>query len=288
MIPSGVRYLRRKVVNGVLLSLSAVSALFGLVFLVWILREVVLRGARALDWAFFTQLPAPPGVAAGGMANALVGTLLITLLAVLLGVPTGILAGTYLAEYGRKNPLARAVRFVSDVLSSSPSIVVGVFVYAILVKPLGSFSGLSGAVALAILMVPVVTRTSEEMLRLVPDTLREAALALGAPQWKVIVAICYRRVLGGLATGVLLAVARVSGETAPLLFTALNNPYWNWNPLKPTGTLNVTLFNYAMSPYNDWRAQAWGAAFLITLFVLVVTILARIVVSRTQTGRTLS
>jgi phosphate transport system permease protein len=285
MMPGGLRYLRRKAVNAVLLTLSAASALFGLVFLVWILREVILRGARALNWAFFTELPAPPGVAAGGMANALVGTLLLTFLAIAIGVPTGILAGTYLAEYGRRNPLARAVRFVSDILASSPSIVVGVFVYAILVKPLRSFSGLSGAVALAILMIPVVTRTSEEMLRLVPDTLREAALALGAPQWKVIVAVCYRRVLGGLATGVLLAVARVSGETAPLLFTALNNPYWNWNPLRPTGTLNVTLFNYAMSPYDDWRAKAWGAALLITLMVLATTLLARLVVSRTEIGR---
>ena len=285
MMPGGLRYLRRKAVNALLLTLSAASALFGLVFLVWILREVILRGARALNWAFFTELPAPPGVAAGGMANALVGTLLLTFLAIAIGVPTGILAGTYLAEYGRRNPLARAVRFVSDILASSPSIVVGVFVYAILVKPLGSFSGLSGSVALAILMIPVVTRTSEEMLRLVPDTLREAALALGAPQWKVIVAVCYRRVLGGLATGVLLAVARVSGETAPLLFTALNNPYWNWNPLRPTGTLNVTLFNYAMSPYDDWRAKAWGAALLITLMVLATTLVARLVVSRTEIGR---
>ncbi len=285
MTPRGFRYLRRKAVNASLLTLSAASALFGIVFLVWILREVFLRGARALNWAFFTELPAPPGVAAGGMANAVVGTLLLTALAVALGVPTGILAGTYLAEYGRKNALARAVRFVSDVLASSPSIVVGVFVYALLVKPLGSFSGLSGSAALAILMIPVVTRTSEEMLRLVPDTLREAALALGAPQWKVIVAVCYRRVLGGLTTGVLLAVARVSGETAPLLFTALNNPYWNWNPLRPTGTLNVTLFNYAMSPYDDWRAKAWGAALLITLMVLVTTLLARLVVSRTEIGR---
>jgi phosphate transport system permease protein len=285
MMPGGLRYLRRKAVNALLLTLSAASALFGLVFLVWILREVILRGARALNWAFFTELPAPPGVAAGGMANALVGTLLLTFLAIAIGVPTGILAGTYLAEYGRRNPLARAVRFVSDILASSPSIVVGVFVYAILVKPLGSFSGLSGSVALAILMIPVVTRTSEEMLRLVPDTLREAALALGAPHWKVIVAVCYRRVLGGLATGVLLAVARVSGETAPLLFTALNNPYWNWNPLRPTGTLNVTLFNYAMSPYDDWRAKAWGAALLITLMVLATTLVARLVVSRTEIGR---
>jgi len=284
-MPGGLRYLRRKAVNALLLTLSAASALFGLVFLVWILREVILRGARALNWAFFTELPAPPGVAAGGMANALVGTLLLTFLAIAIGVPTGILAGTYLAEYGRRNPLARAVRFVSDILASSPSIVVGVFVYAILVKPLRSFSGLSGAVALAILMIPVVTRTSEEMLRLVPDTLREAALALGAPQWKVIVAVCYRRVLGGLATGVLLAVARVSGETAPLLFTALNNPYWNWNPLRPTGTLNVTLFNYAMSPYDDWRAKAWGAALLITLMVLATTLVSRLVVSRTEIGR---
>jgi phosphate transport system permease protein len=288
MIPGGFKYFRRKAMNWGMLALSGTSAIFGLFFLFWILGVVLAKGGGALNLDFFLKLPTPPGVEGGGMANGIVGTLLLTLLATAIGVPCGLFAGTYLAEYGRNGALANTVRFISDVLTSAPSIVIGVFVYAILVRPLKGFSGLAGGVALAVIMIPVVTRTTEEMLQLVPNALREAALALGAPYWKVVVQVCYRRVLGGMTTGILLAIARVSGETAPLLFTALNNPYWNFNLMYPTGTLNVTLFNYAMSPYNDWRAQAWGAAFLITLFVLVVTLLARFVVSRTQTGRTLS
>jgi phosphate transport system permease protein len=282
MRAAGLRFAARKGVNVLMLALSAASALFGIFWLVWILKVLVAKGLPAINWSFFTHLPAPPGDPSGGMANAIVGTLVLTALATFVGVPVGVMAGTYLAEYGRSTALGKVVRFVSDILISAPSIVVGVFVYALLVKPMHSFSGLAGGIALAIIMIPVVTRTTEEMLNLVPDTLREAALALGAPYWKVVLKICYRRVLGGVTTGILLAVARVSGETAPLLFTSLNNPYWNFNLLHPTGTLNVTLFNYAMSPYDDWRAKAWGAALLITLFVLITTILARIVVQRTK------
>lgn len=282
----GLRFLRRKAVNALMMVLSGLSALFGLFWLFWILAVLVRKGSAAINWAFFTQLPTPPGMGGGGMANAIVGTLLITALATAIGVPVGLMAGTYLAEYGKQTALGRAVRFVADVMTSAPSIVIGVFVYAVLVEPMKGFSGLAGGAALAIIMIPVVTRTTEEMLRLVPNTLRESALALGAPYWKVVLRVCYRRVFGGLMTGILLAIARVSGETAPLLFTSLNNPYWNFDITKPTGTLNVTLFNYAMSPYDDWRAKAWGAALLIALGVLFTTVLARAVVARTQQGRT--
>lgn len=279
------RFLRRKLMNAFMLVLSGASAAFGLFWLFWILGTLVWRGLPALNWAFFTQLPTPPGMAGGGLANAIVGTLLITLVATALGVPVGLMAGTYLAEFGRQSALGRTVRFVADVMTSAPSIVVGVFVYAILVQPFHGFSGFAGSAALAIIMIPVVVRTTEEMLKLVPNSLREAALALGAPYWKVVTRVCYRRVLGGLTTGILLAIARVSGETAPLLFTSLNNPYWSADFTKPMGTLNVTLFNYAMSPYDDWRAKAWAAALLITMGVLCTTLAARVIVSKTQIGR---
>jgi phosphate transport system permease protein len=273
-------YARRRVYNVVMHLVALLSGLFGLLWLFWILSVLFRKGFSAINWSFFTQLPTPPGTPGGGLANAIVGTLVVTGVATLIGVPVGVLAGTYLAEFGRKRPLAQAVRFVADVLVSAPSIVVGVFVYAIVVMPMHGFSGLAGSVALAIIMVPVVVRTTEEMLRLVPDSLREAALALGTPYWKVVLRICYRRALAGMTTGILLAVARVSGETAPLLFTALNSPFWSPSLTKPVATLNVTLFNYAMSPYDDWRSLAWGAALLITLGVLAATILARVVVGR--------
>ena len=279
------RYLRRKLVNALMMVLSGASALFGLFWLFWILGILVRRGVPALNWAFFTQLPTPPGMAGGGLANAIVGTLAITAVATLIGVPIGLMAGTYLAEFGRQTRLGQVTRFVADVMTSAPSIVVGVFVYGLMVQPMRGFSGLAGSVALAIIMIPVVVRTTEEMLKLVPNALREAALALGAPYWKVVFRVCYRRVFGGLMTGILLAIARVSGETAPLLFTSLNNPYWSWDFTKPVGTLNVTLFNYAMSPYDDWRSKAWGAALLITMGVLCTTVIARAVVSKTQIGR---
>jgi phosphate transport system permease protein len=271
-------YLRRKATNMVALSVSLLSALFGIFFLSWILKDVLVLGLPAMGLSFFTELPAPPGVEGGGLANAIVGTILITVTATAIGVPAGVLAGTYLSEYGGKSPVASAVRFLSDILVSAPSIVIGVFVYVLVVIPMGGFSGLAGALALAIIMLPVVVRTSEEMLKLVPDATREAALALGAPQWKVTVQVVYRGALRGIITGVMLAVARVSGETAPLLFTSFNNSFWNFNVTEPTATLTVTIFNYAMAPYEEWHTIAWGGAFLITFTVLVVTVLARVLV----------
>jgi len=272
--------MRRKFYNLLALSVSVISAGFGIFFLFWILKDVISFGLPALNGSFFTELPAPPGAEGGGLANAIFGTMLITGIATAIGVPSGILAGTYLSEYGRKSRVASVVRFVSDILVSAPSIVVGVFVYALLVKPFGGFSAIAGAVALSIIMLPVVIRTSEEMLKLVPDATREAALALGAPHWKVTVHVVYRGALRGITTGVMLAVARVSGETAPLLFTSFNNSFWNFDMSEPTATLTVTIFNYAMGPYEDWHQKAWGGAFLITAIVLCVTLLSRLIVRR--------
>lgn len=274
----GLHYQRRKLANYIALGVSISSAVFGIFFLFWILKDVFTFGFAAINLDFFTQVPAPPGETGGGMANAILGTLTITVLATAFGVPAGILAGTYLSEYGRKSKMAAVVRFVSDILVSAPSIVIGVFVYAIVVKPFGGFSALAGALALAIIMLPVVVRTAEEMLKLVPDATREAALALGAPHWKVTVSVVYRGALRGIVTGIMLAVARVSGETAPLLFTSFNNSFWNFNLTEPTATLTVTIFNYAMGPYEDWHQMAWGAALLITAMVLLVTMISRIIV----------
>lgn len=271
-------YLKRKAVNILALTASFLSAGFGILFLFWILKDVFSLGLPAINASFFTELPAPPGEEGGGLANAIIGTLQITVIATFIGVPAGILAGTYLSEYGRKSKTADVVRFLSDILVSAPSIVVGVFVYSILVKPFGGFSAIAGSIALAIIMLPVVIRTAEEMLKLVPDSTREAALALGAPHWKVTVQVVYRGAIRGITTGVMLAVARVSGETAPLLFTSFNNSFWNFNPTEPTATLTVTIFNYAMGPYEDWHQKAWGAALLITAMVLIVTLLSKIIV----------
>ena len=270
-------FLRRKTTNYAALALSLLSAAFGIFFLFWILKDVLAKGLPAMNQAFFTELPAPPGTEGGGMANAIVGTLLMTVIATLIGVPSGIMAGTYLSEYGRKSRVAAVVRFLSDILVSAPSIVIGVFVYATLVKPLGGFSALAGSVALAIIMLPVVVRTAEEMLKIVPDSTREAALALGAPHWNATVHVVYRGAIRGITTGVMLAIARVSGETAPLLFTSFNNSFWNFKLREPMASLTVTIFNYAMAPYDDWHRQAWGAALLITAAVLFMTIAARIV-----------
>ena len=272
-------HLRRKLINLLALGASFLSAAFGILFLVWILKDVLSFGVGALDVAFFTQLPTPPGETGGGLGNAIAGTALITVIATAIGVPAGILAGTYLSEYGRGSKIAEAVRFLSEILVSAPSIVVGIFVYAIVVKPFGGFSALAGALALAIIMLPVVIRTAEEMLKLVPDATREAALALGAPHWKVTVFVVYRGALRGIITGVMLAVARVAGETAPLLFTSFHNAFWSFKLNEPTATLTVGIFNYAMAPYEDWHAKAWGAAFLITALVLIVTVAARLIVA---------
>ncbi len=252
------------------------AAGLGITALGWILFEVISRGAPALNWRLVTRLPTPPGVSGGGMANALAGTALMTGLATLLAAPAGLMAGVYLAEWGKSTRLAAGVHFASNVLLSTPSIVVGVFVYALLVAPMGRFSGLAGAVALAIIMAPIVVRSAEDMLRLVPDELREAALALGAPRWRVIFGVLFRAAKRGLVTGVLLGIARVSGETAPLLFTALNSPYWPSSLTRPTASLSVTIFNYAMSPYREWQRQAWGASLLVMAGVLALTIVARV------------
>lgn len=269
------RMTRRRLINGLALTMSGLAAGIGLFMLTWILSDVARKGVAAVNWQFFTKLPMPPGMEGGGLANAIVGTLLMTVAAALLAVPFGMLAGTYLSEFGR-NPLGRVVRFLSDILMSAPSIVVGMFVYLVLVKPTQHFSGWAGACALAIIMLPVISRTTEEMLRLVPPEMREAALALGAPYWRMMAGVIYRAAGAGIFTGIMLAVARVAGETAPLLFTALNSPYWMHGMNEPMANLTVVLFNYAMSPYDDWHAMAWGAALLITMAVLAVNIFTRL------------
>ena len=265
----------RRIVNGVVSVLAAASALLGLLALAWIFLGVLSRGVGALNFDFFTRLPNPPGIPGGGMANAIVGTLAMTGLATLLAVPVGMMAGVFLSEFGQKSRLADHSRFAANVLMGMPSIIIGVFVYAILVLPRGQFSGYAGALSLGIIMLPVVARTAEDMLRLLPNTLREAGLALGAPTWKVTLAILFRAAKPGLLTGILLAVARVSGETAPLLFTALNSPYWVSSLAGPTPNLTVTIFNFAMSPYPDWQQMAWGASLLITCGVLALNLAAR-------------
>ncbi|NOY52190.1 MAG: phosphate ABC transporter permease PstA [Deltaproteobacteria bacterium] len=270
----------RRWVNRAVFLFSAFAGLTGLVALVWILTVILLRGLPAINGSFFTELPSPPGIPGGGLANAIVGTLMITALATVIGVTVGIFAGIYLAEFGRTNLFGVSVRFCSDILMSAPSIVIGIFVYTLVVVRTGSFSGYSGALALAIIMLPVVTRTTEEMLKLVPDDLREAALALGAPYWKMTFDVVLRGAGSGIITGVMLAVARVSGETAPLLFTALNSPYWSHSLNEPMANLTVTIFNYAMSPYEDWQTMAWGGALLITFGVLLFTVSARFILGR--------
>jgi phosphate transport system permease protein len=255
--------------------ISSLSAVLTLFMLGWILYVVASRGLGAFHLDFFLKLPTPPGVPGGGIANAIIGTSLITFLATLIGVPVGILAGIYFAEYGLDSRASNAVRFLANILMGTPSIIIGVFVYTILVMRMGNFSGYAGAIALGIIILPVVVRTTEDMLRLVPNSMRESALALGAPRWKVILGIVFRSAKAGLVTGVLLAIARVSGETAPLLFTALNSPYWVKSLNEPVANLTVTIFNYAMSPYADWKEKAWGASLLIMFGVLGVSILAR-------------
>ncbi|HKI73875.1 MAG TPA: phosphate ABC transporter permease PstA [Pseudomonadales bacterium] len=269
---------RRVLTNAMVMVLSTAAAAVGIFGLTWILLDVAVKGIQAINWDFFTQLPAPPWVDGGGLANAIVGTLIMTSIAAAIAIPSGILAGTWLAEFGKNRAFAHVVRLISDILVSAPSIVVGVFVYLILVRTLGTFSGLAGGVALGIIMLPVVVRTTEEMLNIVPNELREAALAIGSPYWKMMISVMFRAARAGMVTGILLAVARVAGETAPLLFTALNSPYWSDSIMSPMANLTVTLFNYAMSPYDDWHTLAWGAAFLITASVLVLTIVMRLAV----------
>ena len=269
-------YRRRLFVNRFNLLMSLCAMAFGMVFLLWILAQLAIAGFSALSPTLFTQTTPPPG-SAGGLANAIAGSVAIVGIATLVSTPIGILAGIYLAEFGKEGWLARTTRFINDILLSAPSIVIGLFVYTVYVMQVGHFSGWAGSAALGLIAIPVVVRTTENMLHLVPASLREAAVALGAPMWKVILLVTLRAVRGGVVTGVLLAVARISGETAPLLFTALNNQFWSANMNAPMANLPVVIFQFAMSPYDDWKALAWAAALLITLAVLVLNILARTV-----------
>lgn len=267
---------RRKLINIFALSLSLLAMSFGLFWLIWILWMVFDQGVGAMSLRLFTEMTPPPGVA-GGLLNAIVGSIVMVGLAMLIATPLAILAGIYLAEYGKRTWLGQITRFVNDILLSAPSIVIGLFIYAIYVAQAGKFSGMSGAIALALLVIPVVVRTTEDMLSLVPNTLREAAFALGAPKWKVIMLVTLRSAKSGVVTGILLALARISGETAPLLFTALSNQFWSVDLTEPMANLPVTIYKFAMSPFKDWQELAWAGVFLITLGVLALNIIARVV-----------
>jgi phosphate transport system permease protein len=267
-------YAARRRRNGIMLSLSLAATVVGLGWLVLILAVLLWEGFSGLSLAVFTEMTPPPG-ADGGLLNPIIGSLILTVLAVLIGTPIGILAGTYMAEYGRYDRLTSIVRFINDILLSAPSIVVGLFIYEIMVAPMGHFSGLAGAVALAVIVIPVVVRTTEDMLLLVPDQLREAAVSIGMPRAFVIAKVCYRAAKAGMITGVLLAIARISGETAPLLFTALNNQFWSTNLNAPMASLPVVIFQFALSPYQDWQKLAWTGALIITFTVLALSITAR-------------
>ncbi len=263
-------YARRRATNTVVLALSVAATAFGLIWLAFIFWTLLRNGIGAITLDLFVQTTPPPG-SAGGLRNAIYGSVVMTLVATLVGSPIGILAGTFLAEYGRSNPIASAVRFINDILLSAPSIIIGMFVYQVMVARMGHFSAWAGAMALA-----MVVRTTEDMLNLVPGSLREAAFALGTPKWKVIVMVTYRAALQGMLTGVLLAVARISGETAPLLFTALNNQFWSTNMNAPMANLPYVIYQFALSPYKDWQSLAWGGALLITVAILVLNITARL------------
>jgi len=268
------KYSRRLLANRFNLAMSLVTMAFGLSFLLWILFTLFQAGFQALSIGLFRQMTPPPG-SQGGLANAIWGSVVMATTGTLIGTPIGIFAGIYLAEYGSRGWLAPATRFINDILLSAPSIVIGLFVYEIYVFRVGHFSAWAGSIALALIVIPVVVRTTENMLRLVPDSLREAAIALGTPQWKVIVMVTLRSVRAGVITGILLAIARISGETAPLLFTALNNQFWTSDLNAPMANLPVVIFQFAMSPYKDWQELAWAGALLITLAVLLLNILAR-------------
>ena len=268
-------YKARKRKNKISMALSMAGMVFGLFWLVWILFTLTINGIEAINWTLLSKATPPPG-SDGGLLNAILGSILMAGTATIIGTPIGILAGTYLAEYGRHSWLSSATRFVNDILLSAPSIVLGLFVYTVYVAQVGHFSGFAGALALSLIVIPVVVHTTDDMLKLVPDSLREAAVALGAPKWKMITMISYRAARSGIATGVLLAVARISGETAPLLFTALNNQFTSSNMNAPMANLPVVIFQFAMSPYADWHRIAWGGAILITLSVLGLNILARV------------
>jgi phosphate transport system permease protein len=274
-------YGMRRAKNLVAQTLAVLATIFGLFWLVWIMWTTLSKGIGSLNTGLFTQMTPPPGDA-GGLLNAFFGSAVMSLLGVAIGAPVGVLAGTYLAEYSHRSWLGETVRFVNDILLSAPSIVLGLFVYTLVVAQMGHFSALAGGIALAFIVLPVVVRTTDEMLRLVPSQMREAALSLGVPQWKVTVQVLYRSSLPGIVTGILLALARISGETAPLLFTALNNQYWSTDILAPMANVPVVIFQYAMSPYEHWHSLAWAGAFVLTLFVLCISLLARAIVLRNR------
>jgi phosphate transport system permease protein len=272
------RYNARRRSNAAAMGLALAATAFGLGWLVLVLGALLWKGFSGLSPTVFTQMTPPPG-ASGGLLNPIIGSLILTILAVAIGTPIGILAGTYMAEYGRHDRLSSVVRFINDILLSAPSIVVGLFIYEVMVAPMGHFSGLAGGVALAVIVIPVVVRTTEDMLTLVPNSLREAATSIGLPRSMSITRICYRAARAGMVTGVLLAVARISGETAPLLFTSLNNQFWSTNLNAPMASLPVIIFQFALSPYKDWQSLAWTGALIITLAVLALSITARSLVS---------
>ncbi|SQI44419.1 Phosphate transport system permease protein pstA [Leminorella richardii] len=270
----------RRQKNRMALLVSMLAMAFGLFWLIWILFSTFTRGIDGMSLALFTEMTPPPNTQGGGLANAIAGSGLLILWATVIGTPLGILAGIYLAEYGRKSWLASVVRFINDILLSAPSIVVGLFVYTLVVTQMERFSGWAGVIALALLQVPIVIRTTENMLRLVPDTLREAAYALGTPKWKIVLSLTLKASTSGIITGVLLAIARIAGETAPLLFTALSNQFWSLDLSYPIANLPVTIFKFAMSPFAEWQQLAWAGVLLITLCVLLLNILARVIFAK--------
>jgi phosphate transport system permease protein len=266
---------RRKMVNAIALTLSMGAMAFGLFWLIWILIETFRLGFGGLAWTVFTEMTPAPMADTGGLANAVVGSLMMVSLATLIGTPVGVMAGVYLAEYGQKGWLGSATRFINDILLSAPSIVIGLFIYAVIVAKMKSYSGFAGVLALALIVIPVVIRTTENMLSLIPNALREAAYALGTPKWKVISSVTLKSARAGVMTGVLLAFARIAGETAPLLFTALNNQFFSLNMNQPMPSLPVVIFQFALSPYEEWQKLAWTGALLITVAVLALSIIAR-------------
>jgi phosphate transport system permease protein len=274
----------RRIVNLLALGSSALATAVGLMFLGAILWTLVKEGVAGLSWAVFTQITPPPGSTNGGLLNAIYGSAILTVLGIAIGAPIGILAGTYLAEYGRASALSSVIRFVNDVLLSAPSIIVGLFVYELVVVPMGQFSAISGAIALAVIAMPVIVRTTEDMLNLVPRGMKDASTAMGAYPWRTITSIAYPAARSGMVTGLLLAVARISGETAPLLFTALNNSFWSTDLKAPIANLPMVIFQFALSPYDNWQRLAWTGALLVTFAILVLSILARTVVSKLGAG----
>jgi phosphate transport system permease protein len=275
-------YRSRKRRNAILMAVSLSMLIYGLVWLAWILITLLWEGASALRPSILYEMTPPPGAKGGGLANAIAGSLVMVTAGTVIGTPIGVLAGTYLAEYGRSSWLANATRFLNDMLLSAPSIIIGLFVYSVYVAQVKHFSGWAGSFALSLIVIPVVVRTTDDMLKLVPNSLREAAVALGCPMWKMVTMVCYRAARAGILTGILLAVARISGETAPLLFTALNNQFWSSNMNAPMANLPVVIFQFAMSPYEDWQRLAWGGAALITAAVLALNIIARLILSKKQ------